>query len=89
MDDTLVPTNSEKGFEVKKIKDLDVKVVLGKWIKFKELIKLERVDITGDSQRGFQRTTPMVESSIAKQATKWPQKEKTKAKKKENTLGKF
>jgi hypothetical protein len=71
------------------IKDLDAKVVLEKWTEFKQLIKLERVDITRDSQGGSQHTTPLVESSIAKQATKWPQKEETKAKKKEKILGKI
>jgi hypothetical protein len=89
MDDTLVPTNAKKGFEVKKIKDLDAKVVLEKWIEFKEFIKLERVDITRDSQGGSQHTTPMVTSSIAKWATKQPRQEETKAKKKEKYWGKL
>jgi len=37
---------------VKKIKDLDAKVVFEKWIKFKDLIELKREDNTRDSQRG-------------------------------------
>ncbi len=50
-------------------------VVLEKWIKFKELIELEKDDTTRDSQGGFQHTTTMVENS----STKWPQKEEIKA----------
>jgi hypothetical protein len=78
------PTLGQSG-----VATLNVKVVLEKWIEFKELIKLERVDITRDSQGGFQHTTPMVESSIVKWATKQPWKEKTKAKKKKKYWGKL
>lgn len=44
LDDALAPTNAKKGFEVDKIKDLNAKVVLKKWIKFKEFIELESED---------------------------------------------
>jgi hypothetical protein len=59
-------------------------VVLEKWIKFKELIELEREDTTRDSQGGYQHTTTMVESSTIK----WPWKEETKVEKK-NYWGKL
>ncbi len=59
-------------FMVKKIKYLDIKVVIEKWIKCKELIELEREDTTRDSQGGFQHNTTMVESSSTKWVTKWP-----------------
>jgi hypothetical protein len=70
LDNALVPTNEKKRFKVKNIKDFDVMVVLEKWIEFKELIELEREDATRDSQGGSQHTIAMVESSIAKRATK-------------------
>jgi hypothetical protein len=60
--DALAPTNAKKGFEVNKIKDLNIKAVLEKWIKFKEFIELEREDTIRDS-RGCQHTITMVESS--------------------------
>jgi hypothetical protein len=50
IDNALAPTSIEKGFTVKKIKDLDVKAILEKWIKCKELIELEREDTTRNSQ---------------------------------------
>jgi hypothetical protein len=84
LDDTLASTNIEKGVGVKKIKDIDTKVVLEKWIEFKELIELEGEDTTRDSQGVFQHTIAMVENSIIKQ----PRKEETKAERKENILGK-
>jgi hypothetical protein len=59
---------------VKDIQDLNTMDVLEKWIEFKEFIELERENTTRDSQGGFQHTTTMVESSIAKR----PWKEETK-----------
>ncbi len=48
LNDTLAPTNVNKGFKVKDFPDLDVMVVFLKWIEFKELIELEREEITRD-----------------------------------------
>jgi hypothetical protein len=48
LNDTLAPTNINKGFKVKDFLDLDVMVVFLKWIEFKELIELEREEITRD-----------------------------------------
>jgi hypothetical protein len=70
---------------VKKIKDLDAKVVVDKWIEFKELIELKREDTTRGSQGGSQHTIAMVENSTAKR----PLKEEIEVKKKEKILGKI
>jgi hypothetical protein len=70
LDNTHLPTSAEKGFEVKKIKDLNAKVVLEKWIEFKKLIELEKEDTTRDSQGGSQHIIAMVESFTTKQAIK-------------------
>lgn len=72
LDDALVPTSVEKGFEMKDMQDLNVVVVLEKWI------ELEKEDTVKDSQGGAQHTIVMVESSIAK----WPRKEKIEIEKK-------
>jgi len=74
---------------VKKIKDLDAKVVFEKWIKFKDLIELKREDNTRDSQRGSQHTITMVESFITKWVAKRPWKEKIEVENKEKILGKI
>ncbi len=78
LDDALALIMLKKRFKVKDVQDLDVVVVLEKWIKFKELIVLEREDTTRDSQGGCQHITTMVENST----TKWPQKDEIKAAKK-------
>ncbi len=49
LNDALAPTNAKKGFEVNKIKDLNVRAIFDKWIKFKEFIELEE-DTIRDSQ---------------------------------------
>ncbi len=48
LNDALSPTNIDKGFKVKDFPNLDVMVVLLKWIEFKELIESEWEEITRD-----------------------------------------